>query len=123
MMSEKARLFGDNETLIKVMQAEHPKRQKDLGREVKGFVKKEWDAIARDVVYKGNYAKFTQNEDLKKTLLDTVGTTLVEASPYDGIWGIKLAEEDPRAQSRDTWLGLNWLGETLTKVREDILAE
>jgi len=37
MMSEKARLFGDNETLIKIMQTDNPREQKRLGREVKGF--------------------------------------------------------------------------------------
>jgi ribA/ribD-fused uncharacterized protein len=65
-------------------------------------------------------AKFTQDKRLKEILLETGNKTLVEASPYDKIWGIGLAADDKRAKSRSTWQGKNWLGEVLTKVRNDI---
>lgn len=123
MMAEKTRMFGDIETLNKIMSAVDPRDQKRYGRQVKGFDKEKWDAIARNIVFKGCYAKFTQNNDIKQALLATVGTTLVEASPEDRIWGIGLHKSDPKAQNRDTWRGTNWLGETLTKVREKILQE
>ena len=122
MMTEKARLFGDSATLAKIMSAVEPSDQKRYGREVKGFDKKVWDAAARDIVYKASYAKYTQNQDCYDAILATAGTTLVEASPHDTIWGIGLRSCDPRAKDRATWLGTNWLGETLTKVRDDIIA-
>jgi ribA/ribD-fused uncharacterized protein len=121
MMAQKAALFGDKETLQKIMASKTPREQKALGRQVRGFDVRKWENCARDIVYRGNWAKFTQNEDLKKLLLATEGTTLVEASPKDAIWGIGLAEDDPRAQDRKTWRGKNWLGEVLTRVRDDIL--
>jgi ribA/ribD-fused uncharacterized protein len=120
MMAEKARHFGDTETLRKIMATTSPKEQKALGREVKGFDSGKWDQISRDVVYKGNLAKFSQNKDLLEKLLATSGTTLAEASPYDTKWGIGLSEDDPKALDRKTWQGKNWLGETLTKVRNDL---
>jgi len=123
MMAEKARMFGDTESLDRIMSAVDPSDQKRYGRQVKGFDKDKWDAAARDIVYKGCYAKFTQHGGLKQTLLSTAGTTLVEASPKDRIWGIGLHKGDPRAQKRETWAGTNWLGEVLTKVREKILEE
>lgn len=120
MMAGKARLFGDEETLQKIMKETHPREQKSFGREVKNFVEGEWNEKAKDIVFKGNMAKFTQNEDLKKMLLATEGTYLVEASPLDSIWGIGLAEDDERAKKKETWKGTNWLGEVLDKVREKI---
>ena len=66
MMAEKARLFGDLETLAKIMSAADPREQKAYGREVKGFIKEKWDAIARDVVLRGSIAKYEQNPNLLK---------------------------------------------------------
>ncbi len=123
MMAKKAELFGDNKSLSLIMNANHPADQKIIGRLVEGFDKEKWDAVARDIVFDGCYAKFTQNDNLKKALIDTQGTTLVEASPHDTIWGIGLKEDDPRAKNRETWCGTNWLGETLTKVRDRIIEE
>lgn len=120
MMAEKARFFGDKEIEIKIMESRNPREIKRLGREVRNFDKQKWDSVARDVVYRGNHAKFFQNPDLYEHLMDTGEATLVEASPYDEIWGIGLNEYDPLTQSRETWRGTNWLGEVLTKVRNDL---
>lgn len=122
MMASKARLFGDKKCEEAVMEAKHPRDQKAIGRLVKPFDAGKWDSVARDLVYEGNYAKFTQNDDLKETLLSTQGTTLVEASPYDQIWGIGRGLSDPLALKRETWNGTNWLGEVLTKLRHDLIA-
>jgi len=122
MMAEKARFFNDAASLKEIMRATDPADQKRLGRNVKNFVKDKWDMVARDIVYKGNYYKFKQNTDLRDALFTTEGT-LVEASPYDQIWGIGLKMNDERALSRKTWRGKNWLGEALTKVRDDLKKE
>ena len=74
---------------------------------------------AKNLVLKANMAKFSQNPDLKRVLLDTKGL-IVEASPLDTIWGIGLDEDDPRALDRAQWKGTNWLGEVLTKVRASL---
>ena len=123
MMYAKAKLFGDEEIADKILQAEKPGTQKDLGRKVRGFKAEVWDQHARDIVYRANEAKFTQNENLLKRLFKTQGTTLVEASPVDRIWGIGLTADDPRAQYRQQWRGKNWLGEVLTRLRDDLIAK
>lgn len=123
MMASKARHFGDEETLAKIMATRHPREQKRLGRQVRNFDVAEWNRVSRDYVYKGNYAKFSQNAGLKQILIEeTAGTTLVEASPTDKLWGIGLDAHDERAENRETWQGVNWLGEVLTKVRDDLAA-
>ena len=120
MMAGKARHFGDTETLRKIMKAKTPKEQKAFGRQVRGFVSHEWAKIAREIVFDVNMAKFSQNKKLKEFLLNTGDNILVEASPYDRIWGIGLAASDPRAKDRSKWLGTNWLGEVLMKVRKEL---
>jgi ribA/ribD-fused uncharacterized protein len=104
-----------------IMQTSNPRRQQELGRAVTGFDEATWNAVARDIVYQGNYGKFTQNVDLHKRLLDTHPTLLVEASPIDRIWGIGLSESDALLIPPEEWPGTNWLGQVLTLLREDLL--
>jgi len=120
MMAEKARLFGDQETLSKILAALTPKEQKAHGRRVKPFDEARWNSVCREIVYQGNLAKFTQNEDLKALLLATLDKTIAEASPTDNIWGIGLGAEDRRATDPSQWRGKNWLGEALMRVRRDL---
>ena len=123
MMYAKAMLFGDRETASQILKVKTPKEQKALGRQVKGFDEAIWLLFREGVVFNGSYAKYSQNPQLRETLFATRGTTLVEASPVDTVWGIGLAEDDPRARDRTQWRGLNLLGEALTRVREVLLWE
>lgn len=123
MMFCKAVLFKDYSIAKNIMEEGSPKAQKKLGRQVEGFDVTTWSKVARGIVYVGNYCKFSQNSDHNNALVETTGMTLVEASPYDRIWGIGLVEGDLKTLSRETWNGKNWLGEVLTKVRDDMAAQ
>lgn len=123
MMAGKARLFKDGATLKEIMKAKHPKQQKMLGRKVKNFKEEVWNSRARQIVREGNLYKFSQNPDLKADLLETGSLTLVEASPYDKIWGIGLSEDDPKVTNPGSWQGTNWLGEELMNVRKILTDE
>jgi len=120
MMHQKALLFGDKEIADEVMKVTHPKDHKMLGRRVKGYDEAIWKRACIGIVYKGNLAKFTQNEDLKAELLNTGNKVLVEASPIDFIWGIELGEKDPKAENPAEWRGTNLLGFTLMLVRNEL---
>ncbi|CAJ1314645.1 NADAR family protein [Paenibacillus nuruki] len=123
MMYGKAQLFGDRDIAARILQADHPRQQKALGRQIQRFDDELWNREAKNIVYRGNHAKFTQNPELLLVLLATAGQTLVEASPSDRIWGIGLSEDDPRIHQRATWRGTNWLGEVLIQLREDLLSQ
>lgn len=121
MMYQKAMFFGDTEAAEEILEADHPREQRAIGRRVEGFNQRDWDANARTFVYLGNLYKYQQNPDLWEKLKETVGTTMVEASPYDKVWGIGWDESNPKAQDRNTWRGKNWLGECITRVRDEML--
>lgn len=121
MMQQKALLFGDTETAEKIM-AEHDQyKQKMLGREVKNFNDTIWKKNCFSIVYKGNLAKFTQNEDIKQFLIETGDRIIVEASSEDFIWGIGEDERNLGIEDVANWSGTNLLGFALMMVRHKIV--
>jgi len=123
MMAEKAIVFNDKNTIEKILQATEPARIKKLGREVRNFVPEQWGKLSEEVVLKGNLHKFGQNRRLLGILLSTANKTLVEASPYDKIWGIGMtADIADRHGYPHAWKGQNKLGFILMEVR-DILRD
>ncbi|MCT2408754.1 NADAR family protein [Chryseobacterium antibioticum] len=97
MMAEKAKLFNDQEILQEVLKSETPNEVKSLGRKVKNFDPKLWDDHKYEIVKRANLLKFSQNPKFKNFLLATGDKILVEACPYDKIWGIGMLETDTRA--------------------------
>ena len=122
MMAAKARLFGDDEALRKILGAAKPAVAKEEGRGVQNFVPGIWDKFKYDLVVEGNQYKFSQHADLKAFLLRTGDKVLVEASPVDTVWGIGLAGDDPAAMNPAQWKGENLLGFALMEVREKLSA-
>jgi hypothetical protein len=120
MMHQKALLFGDEDIAELIMQESNPREQKKYGRMIKGFDKKVWEQNCLAIVYEGNLAKFTQNSDLKSSMLSTGDRFFVEASPKDNIWGIGMAEDEMDVEDPSYWLGLNLLGQALTLVKNKI---
>ena len=120
MMSEKARLFGDEEIREKIMKSADPREIKALGRLVKNFDDSLWNRVKYSIVLTGNYYKFMQNEELKKFLLSTGDKVLVEASPYDRVWGIGMGASNENIEKPEMWRGENLLGFALMEVRDEI---
>ena len=117
MMAAKARLFGDGETLAKILAQEDPSKVKALGREVKGFVDAQWASARFDAVTAGSIAKFSSSPELRAYLLSTGESVLVEAAPRDRIWGIGLGRENPLVREPSRWRGQNLLGFALMRAR------
>ena len=120
MMVEKARVFGDEEAEAAILRSANPGKQKAIGRSVRGFDEDVWDSVCRGIVYRGNVAKYEQNRQFGEYLLQTGERTIVEASPTDRIWGIGLAQDDPRAHDPAQWRGTNWLGVAIMQARDEL---
>lgn len=119
MMAMKASFFGDAPSLSAIMKSNNPRDQKALGRKIVGFDPSKWSERCEFFVYKANIAKFS-NPELRKIMMETEDRLLVEASPYDKIWGIGLSENDPDIEDETKWKGSNLLGKVLMEVRKDL---
>lgn len=121
MFARKAKLFNDLEHYEKIMESDSPAEHQKLGRKIKNFDQGLWNSNKVGIVTLGNIFKFSQNKDLRDILLSTKNTILVEASPYDSIWGVKLSVDDPDILDSSKWNGENLLGYILTNIRDNYL--
>ncbi|MFG2062783.1 NADAR family protein [Micromonospora sp. NPDC048871] len=117
MMWRKAVLFDDHARAAQILTVDSPEAVKALGRRVVGFDPQTWQRHRFDIVVTGNRAKFDQHRALGAYLLDTGERVLVEASPFDQVWGIGLAADHPDAIDPAGWRGLNLLGFALMQAR------
>lgn len=116
-MWQKALFFNDHRAADLIENEVDPKLCKKYGRQVKGFDPKLWSCVCLGFMTYVNYLKYSQNAELRQSLLDTGTRTLVEASPYDKIWGVGLSEYDPLILDEKNWRGQNLLGKALMDVR------
>ena len=69
-------------------------------------------------LFRASSFQFTQNSELREVLLSTEPKELVEASPYDCLWGVGLSVKDPRITDKSQWRGQNRLGKILVTVHD-----
>jgi len=86
-----------------------PDDAKNLGNAPECVYRPDWDTWKIIAMRKGLFAKFTQNEDLKKLLLDTGDKELHENSMRDYYWGVGA-----------DGTGLTMLGKLLMALREEL---
>lgn len=122
-MFVKAKTFGDEEIALKILlEGKNPKKAKTYGRMVKNYDDEKWNETRYKVMVDANMAKYSQNDELKNLLLSDEfnGKGFVEASPIDGVWGIKCSEEDA-LDDESNWNGQNLLGKALDEVRDKLM--
>lgn len=84
-----------------------PSKAKQKGRRVQ--LRHDWERIKEQVMYEVCYAKFSQNEDLKKKLLETGDKYLEEGNTWgDKEWGTS------------NGVGKNKLGKILMRIRDEL---
>jgi ribA/ribD-fused uncharacterized protein len=123
MMYYKAMTFQDGEAMRTVLSESNPSRQKAIGRTIRGYDDEIWNEVKFDIVTRNNLLKFTQNPGWKELLIFTDGYELVEASPYDKIWGVGLGEDNPDILDKSKWQGENLLGKAIIDAREWIIRD
>ena len=120
-MMEKANLF-DPSKVEAIAQATQPDKAKALGRAVQNYDDAVWSSIRYDKMVEVLRAKFKE-PFMRDILLRTGDRIIVEASPYDRIWGVGLDVEDIRVLDEKNWRGQNLLGKALMDVRAELKGE
>jgi ribA/ribD-fused uncharacterized protein len=115
-MWEKAMYFGDVDLANKILMLKDPKHIKAAGQTVKGMDKDEWSKVKTSKMYDVVFRKFTATPELLLYLKNTGDDILVEASPYDRVWGIGYNEYDALKVPISDW-GSNLLGQVLMNLR------
>ena len=115
-MWHKAMFFGDTDLANKILMLKEPKHIKAAGQTVKGRDKDEWAKVKTTKMYDVVYRKFTATPELFQYLKDTGNEFLVEASPYDRVWGIGYNKYDALKVPVTEW-GNNLLGHILMNLR------
>ena len=89
MMYHKAILFKDQKIADEILREANPRKQKTLGRRVRGFDEEIWNKHREKIVEEGNWWKFTQSKkgELKSLLLETEERELVEVCAVDCLCG------------------------------------
>ena len=121
MMFQKAMLFNDIDVAELIMEQKSPRKQKFLGRQVRGFDQTVWLEQCEDIMVPALVSKFTQDTYSLNCMLSSVGTIIVEASPTDTVWGIGMTKDDPKATDPTKWNGTNLLGKVLMRARDIIV--
>ncbi|MCY8549413.1 NADAR family protein [Bacillus haynesii] len=120
VMYRKAKLFGAHKIASKILEANSPKECKALGRSRQIPFNEEVWLKNRERIYKEVLKDKFSHPHAKIAILLTGNRMLVEASPYDKIWGIGLSESNPDAENPEKWKGLNLLGRVLMEVRSEL---
>ena len=83
-----------------------------MGRSRQRPLRKDWEITKDDIMREALRAKFTQNEELKKILLETGDAHLVEHTTNDRYWG-----------DGGDGSGKNMLGKLLMELRDELKNE
>ena len=124
MMYQKVMMFRKYELGDKIMSTDDPSKCKKIaGTKFPEFNAEVWEKTCETIVKRGVKAKFAQNPDICRILLDTGNALLAECSRYDRKWGIGIDFGSQKWQDVSNWKGRNLLGRILMQVREELRIE
>lgn len=101
----------DVEERLKIKACKTPGKAKKLGRKV--TLRSDWEEVKIDIMEEIVTAKFMQNSNIAKKLLDTGSQYLIEGNTWgDKFWGC--------VYENNKWVGHNHLGTILMKIRKKL---
>jgi ribA/ribD-fused uncharacterized protein len=125
LMATKAKMTGNMEQRENIMNEKNSIDIKRRGDRIQWPAGREnWENIACDLLWNANRAKYEQNTSLRTHLFNTYSCRLVETDTGVSVWnaGISCTEVE-RLQNEEHWKGLNWFGDLLTILRQDLMKD
>ena len=119
----KAKTFGDEEHFKKIVKAKSAQSAKSFGKKVAGYNEEVWTGKKDEVMKSVLRAKFTQNLDIRKKLLDTGDKVLANSDSRDKYWGTGTSASTTMAKDPSKWKGENKLGKFIMELRAELKAE
>ena len=121
MMAGKAELFGDEEIRDQILEMQRPKsRSRPWAARCGALSRRYGTSSSTPLCCLATGTNSARTANCGSFSLSTGDSVLVEASPYDAIWGIRLAASFPEAQDPMKWRGQNLLGFALMEVRDEL---
>jgi hypothetical protein len=120
-MWEKAITFEDQAIADEILITKLPYEAKKLGRKIAAFDAAKWTEVCYKIMLDVNRPKWTDNDRLADLLLATGERVIVEASPYDKVWGIGMKQDDEGVDDESNWKGQNLLGKVLMDLRAELV--
>jgi len=109
---------NDNYRAEAIMLASDPAEMRQLGN---ACDTKDWTNAAHEKTMETAIrAKFTQNVDLRKQLMDTGNRVFAEANVHEKYWGIGIGLHNKSIGDTTKWNGKNHFGKLLTSIRDSI---
>lgn len=116
-MHMKAQSNGDSLAAKHIMFTSNSREIKTIGRSIK--INGQWEQMKKDIMLNIIRAKFAQNQEMKKQLLDTGNRKLGEAGK-DTFFAIGLPLTSKTVLNSTTWTSQSELGNILETVRSEL---
>ena len=100
------------------MHSSNPFEIKQYGSKVKNFERYKWESKTKRIAVNAIYHKFTQNDALKRELLNASKT--IDESSRDTLWGIGVPLYERGALIESTWNGKGLMNEVYDMVPEQL---
>lgn len=82
-----AQKFAGTPHAEEVREASTPKKAAEIGRDRKRPLRKDWESIKDQIMYRAVLAKFQAHPDIRHILLETGDEPIIENAPRDYYWG------------------------------------
>jgi ribA/ribD-fused uncharacterized protein len=105
-------LDPDTRHLIRVCVT--PKFAKQFANEIKDEIRKDWEKVRIDVMYKTLKLKFNQHPNLRLRLKKSTDYIIEDNYWHDNFWGNCTCEKCKDIE------GQNWMGKLLMKLRDEL---